>query len=165
MKKQIIVINGSGGAGKDTFVNLVSKYVPTMNYSSIDRIKEIAKECGWNGKKTEKDRKFLSDLKILCSKYNDLPMLCMRKNVQKFYNSKNELLFLHIREPIEISNAVILFNAKTLLIKRNSVKHITTNEADAGVFNYNYNYVIENNGTKEELDNKAKEFVETLSKL
>ena len=165
MKKQIIVINGSGGAGKDTFVNLVSKYVPTMNYSSVDRIKEIAKECGWNGKKTEKDRKFLSDLKYLCSQYNDLPMLCMRKNAQKFYNSKNELLFLHIREPIEISNAVILFNAKTLLIKRNSVKHIITNEADAGVFNYNYNYVIENNGTKEELDNKAKEFVETLSKL
>ena len=165
MKKQIVIINGSAGVGKDTFVNLVSKYVPTMNYSSIDRIKEIAKECGWNGKKTEKDRKFLSDLKILCSKYNDLPMLSMKKNVQKFYNSKNELLFLHIREPIEISNAVILFNAKTLLIKRNSVKHIITNEADAGVFNYNYNYVIENNGTKEELDNKAKEFVETLSKL
>ena len=165
MKKQIVIINGSAGVGKDTFVNLVSKYVPTMNYSSIDRIKEIAKECGWNGKKTEKDRKFLSDLKILCSKYNDLPMLSMRKNVQKFYDSKKELLFLHIREPIEISNAVILFNAKTLLIKRNSVKHIITNEADAGVFNYNYNYVIENNGTKEELDNKAKEFVETLSKL
>ena len=165
MKKQIVIINGSAGVGKDTFVNLVSKYVPTMNYSSIDRIKEIAKECGWNGKKTEKDRKFLSDLKILCSKYNDLPMLSMRKKVQKFYDSKNELLFLHIREPIEISNAVILFNAKTLLIKRNSVKHIITNEADAGVFNYNYNYVIENNGTKEELDNKAKEFVEILSKL
>ena len=165
MKKQIVIINGSAGVGKDTFVSLVSKYVPTMNYSSIDRIKEIAKECGWNGKKTEKDRKFLSDLKILCSKYNDLPMLSMRKTVQKFYDSKNELLFLHIREPIEISNAVILFNAKTLLIKRNSVKHIITNEADAGVFNYNYNYVIENNGTKEELDNKAKEFVEILSKL
>ena len=165
MKKQIIVINGSGGAGKDTFVNLVSKYVPTMNYSSVDRIKEIAKECGWDGKKTEKDRKFLSDLKYLCIQYNDLPMLYMKKNVQKFYNSENELLFLHIREPNEISNAVILFNAKTLLIRRKSVKHIITNEADAGVFNYNYNYVIENNGTKEELDNKAKEFVETLSKL
>ena len=94
MKKQIVIINGSAGVGKDTFVNLVSKYVPTMNYSSIARINEIAKECGWNGKKTEKDRKFLSDLKILCSKYNDLPMLSMRKNVQKFYNSKNELLFL-----------------------------------------------------------------------
>ena len=165
MKKQIVIINGSAGVGKDTFVNLVSKYVPTMNYSSIDRIKEIAKECGWNGKKTEKDRKFLSDLKILCSKYNDLPMLSMRKNVQKFYNSKNELLFLHIREPIEISNAVILFNAKTLLIKRKSVKHIITNEADAGVFNYNYNYVIDNDGTKEELECKAKEFIDTLSKL
>lgn len=165
MKKQIIVINGSGGAGKDTFVNLVSKYVPTMNYSSVDRIKEIAKECGWDGKKTEKDRKFLSDLKYLCNQYNDLPMLYMKKNVQKFYNSENELLFLHIREPNEISNAVILFNAKTLLIRRKSVKHIITNEADAGVFNYNYNYVIDNDGTKEELECKAKEFIDTLSKL
>ena len=159
MKKQIIVINGSGGAGKDTFVNLVSKYVPTMNYSSVDRIKEIAKECGWDGKKTEKDRKFLSDLKILCSKYNDLPMLSMRKNVQKFYNSKNELLFLHIREPIEISNAVILFNAKTLLIKRNSVKHITSNMADRNVFNYNYDLTINNDGSLDEFDVKANDFV------
>ena len=39
MKKQIVIINGSAGVGKDTFVNLVSKYVPTMKYSSIDRIK------------------------------------------------------------------------------------------------------------------------------
>ena len=163
--KQIYITNGMARCGKDTFAKFLNDIVPTLKYSSIDKVKDIAKLCGWDGGKTEKDRKFLSHLKILCSKYNDLPMLCMRKNAQKFYNSKNELLFLHIREPIEISNAVILFNAKTLLIKRNSVKHIITNEADAGVFNYNYNYVIENNGTKEELDNKAKEFVETLSKL
>ena len=64
-KHEIFIINGSGGCGKDTFVELFSKhYGPdkVWNYSSVDKVKRIAKEIGWTGAKTEKDRKFLSDL-------------------------------------------------------------------------------------------------------
>ena len=63
MKKQIIVINGTGGCGKTTFVELTQKYGKVINFSSVDKVKEVAKLIGWDGKKTEKDRKFLSDLK------------------------------------------------------------------------------------------------------
>ena len=63
--KQIVIINGTGGCGKDTFVSFVSKYKRVYNFSSIDKVKEIAKLIGWNGGKTDKDRKFLSDLKKL----------------------------------------------------------------------------------------------------
>ena len=31
--------------------------------------------------------------------------------------------------------------------------------ADENVFNYNYDFVIDNSGTKEELNNKAKDFI------
>lgn len=73
MNKQIFVINGSGGVGKDTFVELVSvelndklkRFHTVVNFSSVDKVKEIAREIGWDGRKTEKDRKFLSDLKSL----------------------------------------------------------------------------------------------------
>lgn len=75
MSKQIFVINGTGGAGKDTFVKMVSRqmdkmsnYAAVINVSSVDRIKEAAKIIGWNGGKEEKDRKFLSDLKELSSR-------------------------------------------------------------------------------------------------
>ena len=63
--KQIVIINGTGGCGKDTFVSFVSKYKRVYNFSSIDKVKEIAKLIGWDGGKTDKDRKFLSDLKKL----------------------------------------------------------------------------------------------------
>lgn len=59
MLKQIIIINGTGGSGKDTFVDFCSKYGNVMNFSSIDKVKEIASLIGWNGKKAEKDCKFL----------------------------------------------------------------------------------------------------------
>ena len=85
--KQIFIINGSGGVGKDTFVSLVSNNIATMNFSSVDKVKEIARDIGWLGEKTEKDRKFLSDLKLLCTDYNDMPFNSMRSKVAEFLNN------------------------------------------------------------------------------
>ncbi len=171
MNKQIFIINGSGGVGKDTFVELVSaelndilkKFHTVINFSSVDKVKDIAKEIGWTGKKSEKDRKFLSDLKILTSDYCDMPFKSIRSKVKEFVeDEESKFLFLHIREPEEITRAVKEFDAKTLLIIRNSVKHITSNMADENVFNYNYDFIIDNSGTKEELNGKAKDFVQEV---
>lgn len=168
MNKLIFIINGSGGVGKDTFVELVSvelndilkKFHTVINFSSVDKVKEIARAIGWSGKKSERDRKFLSDLKILTSEYCDMPFESMKNKVNKFLKDEESVfLFLHIREPEEITRAVKEFGAITVLIVRNSVKHITSNIADENVFNYNYDFVIDNSGTKEELSNKAKEFI------
>lgn len=65
MDKHIFIINGSGGVGKDTFVQLVSaelnnnlkKFHTVVNFSSVDKVKEIAKEIGWDGKKVGKRQK------------------------------------------------------------------------------------------------------------
>lgn len=165
------MINGSGGVGKDTFVELVSlelndrlkRFHTVINFSSVDKVKEIAKEIGWDGKKSEKDRKFLSDLKILTNEYCDMSFESMKNKVTEFIkDEKSKFLFLHIREPEEIVRAVKEFGAKTILIVRNSVKHITSNMADRNIFNYNYDFIIDNNGTKEELNNKAKDFVQEV---
>lgn len=160
MCKQVFVINGTGGAGKDTFVKLVSGYVPSINFSSIDRIKEIARQIGWTGTKTEKDRKFLSDLKQLAADFCDMPFKSLEKEVEEFYgnSNKDKFLFLHIREPQEIKRAVHKFNAKTILITREAAGVIISNKSDRDVFNYVYDFLIENNGTLEELGKKAEEF-------
>ena len=168
LDKQIFIINGSGGVGKDTFVDLVSvelndklKHFHTViNYSSVDKVKEIARKIGWDGKKSEKDRKFLSDLKILTSSYCDMPFESMKNKMIEFLgDEESKLLFLHIREPEEIERAVKAFKAKTILIVRDSVRHITSNMGDKNVFKYKYDFVIENNGTIEDLREKAKEFL------
>ena len=149
--KQVFIINGMARSGKDTFVDLVTERLPigaVMNYSSIDKIKEIAKKIGWDGRKTERDRKFLSDLKVLCTGYNDLPFRSLRHKVEEFYEDHYaKMLFLHIREPEEIERAKEAFRAKTISIIRPSIEQITSNMADAGVFDYDYDFVIENNGT------------------
>lgn len=168
MDKKIFIINGSGGVGKDLFVKLVSeelndiekRFNTVWNYSSVDKVKEIAKQIGWNGQKEERDRKFLSDLKVLCSDYCDMPFNDMRNKVEEFKKDDSSIfLFLHIREPEEIRRAVEEFNARTVLIKRSSVQHITSNMADANVFNYKYDYVIDNYGTLDNFRELAKYFI------
>lgn len=181
MKKQVFIINGSGGTGKDTFVELVNdsdnfykliggkytKRIKVYNHSSVTKVKKIAKIIGWNGEKTEKDRKFLSDLKLLTSEYNNMPLEDMKSYANKAFNNDFDkcdmkILFLHIREPEEVAKAVNEFkkyNVKTILVKRDSVKHITSNMADENVYNYNYDIVINNNGTLDDLKAKAECFL------
>ncbi len=161
MEKQIIVINGTGGSGKDTFVELCSKYCKVFNFSSIDKIKEIAKLLGWDGGKTEKDRKFLSDLKDLSTKYNDMPYESIKNAINDFYKTDDLIMFIHVREPKEISRIVTDFKAKTVLIKRKKHKIITSNFSDANVENYNYDYIIKNDTIKA-LDLSAKKFVSEI---
>ena len=161
MEKIIVIINGTGGSGKDTFVEFCSKYTSVMNFSSIDKVKEVAKVIGWTGSKTDKDRKFLSDLKKLTTEYNDMAFNSIKDAVTIFKNNEDNLLFIHIREPEEIERAKSSFAAKTLLIKRIGLENISTNYSDASVDNYSYDYIIENT-TLEELDENAKKFVKKL---
>lgn len=163
MKKQIIVINGTGGCGKDTFVDFCKKYSSIMNFSSIDKVKEIATLIGWNGTKTDKDRKFLADLKRLTTEYNDMAFNSIKEAINEFRNSRDELLFIHIREPEEIDRMVREFGAKTLLIKRDGLELIKSNPSDANVENYNYDFIVVNK-TLDDLDKQAYKFIDEIKK-
>ena len=169
--KIMVVINGVGGVGKDTFVECVAGLLGgcvdpvtefereiVQNISTVDLIKRAAKLLGWTGDKSNKDRKFLSDLKKVCCEYNDLPY----KIVQMEYEWGDfKILFVHCREPEEIQRFVDGFNAKTLLIKRDNIS-IPDNKSDLNVENYKYDYVIENNGTRKDLLKSADKFIKWL---
>lgn len=160
INKPIFIINGSAGVGKDTFVHMCDIYTKILNYSSVDKVKDIARMIGWDGSKDEISRKFLSDLKILTTAYNDMPFNAMRMQVDFFRKNENyKAMFLHIREPMEIKRAKQEFGANTILVVRDSVKHVTSNMADANVFNCEYDYVIKNNGSLDDLKKTAKEFL------
>lgn len=165
MNKTIIVINGSGSWGKDTFVHLIKKHCEyqVMNYSSVNKVKTIAKMGGWDGGKTEKDRKLLSDLKLLFSNYNDMPYKDVSEVINIFKQNSCPFLFLHIREPEEIQRFVDDFGAKTLLISNKNVKQIESNMADANVLNFKYDFVIDNSGTFEDLEDKAIKFIKEMN--
>jgi len=160
MNKQVIIINGTGGSGKDTFVEFCSEFAKVTNISSVDKVKEAAKILvGWNGEKDEKSRKLLVDLKQLSIEYNNSPTKYIQEEYDKFIKDNSEYLFIHIREIEEIEKIKKLLNAKTLLIRNPRIALITSNNSDGNVYNYNYDYIIENDGTLEDLKQKAKKFI------
>lgn len=161
MGKKIVIINGSGGVGKDTFVEFCNEFTNVKNISSVDKVKEAAKILvGWNGQKDDKSRKLLVDLKALSIAYNDYPMLYIKEEAEKFLkNPAQKIMFVHIREISEIKKVKQMLKAKTVLITSTRVQKITTNNSDANVEQYEYDDYISNDGTLDELRQKARQFV------
>ena len=88
---KVIIINGAGGVGKSTFVSLCheidSRVIET---STVDFVKEIALQAGWNGIKDEIGRRFISDLKDAMEHYHDIP----NQKLMNLFNLIQTILFL-----------------------------------------------------------------------
>lgn len=171
---KVVIVNGAPGSGKTTFESICEGYLGwhfCRSRSTVDKVKEIAEMCGWDGAKTLENRKFLSDLKDLLTNYNDLPFTDIidykdafsKQLVNSGLNEKMSLLFVDDREPAHIERIKKELGAVTLLIRRDiSENNPTSNHADANVLNYNYDYVINNNGTLKDLEEQAIEFLKFL---
>lgn len=163
--KKVYVTNGSAENGKDTFAEFLAKYISVFKYSSIDLVKEMFEVVGVSkGNKTEKKRKLWSDGKDLLTKYDDIPFKDIASIVADFKNDKieTEVLLIDIREPEEIARAVETFGAETILVRNPNAGKIESNHADRDVENYEYDYIIENNGTLEQLEFVARRFVDEI---
>lgn len=163
MDKTVIVINGRGGVGKDACVYAVARKYVVLNCSSITPIKTVAEDLGWDFfDKSDKARKFLSDLKMLSSEYNDFPFKYLLNKYDWFMTSDTmKVMFVHIREPEEIAKfKASVPNCKTLLIKSNRVERDFGNEADDNVDNYDYDYVYHNDKPLDEVDADFLKFFE-----
>lgn len=157
---KVIVINGMGGVGKSTFVTLCHSIDPNViETSTVDFVKEIAKFCGWNGKKNEKSRKFLSALKDAMEEFNDIP----NKKVDEFIQSHpNNIIFVNAREPKNIEYYVQKYKAKTILIRNPNAVPVNGNHADTEVENYHYDYYVYNCDGLDHLQEIAKNFMNIL---
>ena len=173
---KIVIINGAPRSGKDTFVGFCLDELKEYGhaFSTVDFVKDIARECGWNGEKTPKDRKFLSDLKDLLAEWNDVPYQMIRREIAKIrllaeqYNIDHDkfVIFIHCREPKEIQRFVEEYDAITVLVRRFEVENLEqSNHADSEFFNYKYDVEVMNNSTLDELKNTAKIFLENLLKF
>ncbi len=154
MRKTVIIINGRGGVGKDTLCFLAAKKLRVRNISSITPVKELAKRCGWGGEKTDRARRFLSDLKAALVNYNDYPTSWVYARYREFLRSEDDILFVHIREPEEIRKLVEKTGgqAKTLLIRGGArmAAHAYGNRSDDEVEDYTYDYYFKNDRPLEE---------------
>lgn len=156
-----VIVNGPPTAGKDTFCEMCISTLRARDYmaeivSSVALVKDIATKCGWNGEKTPKNRKFLSDLKDLLTEWDDVPTKDVIRRAEqidlnaKTYQSKDTIIFVMMREPSEIEKFVELTGAQTIIIMRDGTEE-QINHADNEIFDYPYDLYIDNNGTLDDL--------------
>lgn len=163
---KVFIVNGRGTSGKTTFetmvCNIAKKCEKTVEIrSTIDCVKEFAREIGWNGTKTPEDRRFLSDLKDALTRWKDVPYQNIKAEIQKCAELNVSAIFIDCREPSEIKRFVEDYNATTVLVQRGEFVMLG-NHADDNVLNYQYDVVIDNSRGLTELEEEATIFVETF---
>ena len=175
---KVVVINGAPTVGKDTFVTMCADVYGgkrILNISTVDYVKDIAYELGWDGTKTPKNRKFLSDLKDLLTEWEDIPFIQTCQRIESWLDfaceemgidEEEAVVFIHCREPDEIARFVEYYDAVALCIRRSEVENQEqSNHAGAKVFDYVYDYTIYNDSTLSWLRNEALVFLRDYLKL
>jgi len=163
----IIIINGSGGCGKDTFIEYVIKHSEQSiyNISTVDWIKEF---CKIQFSIDPSDKSLTNRAKWHEEKMHHSKFIfyeVCREIDKVFYNHEkggllDPIVFIHCRESKEISKFIENYkNCLTLLIRRDSIQ-IPDNFADQDVENYDYDIVIDNNEEQDALEAKAVNFLE-----
>lgn len=172
---RVVAVNGMPRCGKDTFIDLCIEKLGNRGRktSSIDFVKKIAFYCGWRGEKNQKNRKFLSDMKDILTEWGDIPYKEIEKAIKvwEIWNERHQIeddcyIFICIREPKELEKAKERLGATCILIRRNDAEvALVSNHADEEVFDFTYDYIIDNNSDLAQLEDSADLLVEELERV
>ena len=166
---KVVIVNGMPESGKTTAQEICRDTLKLLNWgcvieSSVQWVKDVAKYAGWDGTKTDKNRKFLSDLKAVLTSWDDAVLRHLIDTVDDYYyTGRDFVIFIDIREPYEIEKAKEAFNATTLIVRRPQVEcNCYNNTSDMNVFNYKYDYTIWNDRGIDELRYECGIFIDEL---
>ena len=166
MNKMIFILNGVHSTGKDTFVKYINSFgIEAVHYSYVDFTRNMLDSVGVDiNNKTDKIRKLLCDINNALEEYNDIPFKDCCNVADDFKNDwlEGNWLIIDCREPKKIERLKQKLNAKTIFIKSN--KKITAdNVADKAVAeDYQYDYIIDNTGTLDDLEADTLNFVKSI---
>ena len=185
-RTKVVIINGKPQSGKDTFCKYAQGYCDddesanTLIISSVDPLKEILTQLGWDGTKTDKIRDMLMDMKQLWVQNQDGPTMFLFNNILEFHKActgEDNIVFVHIREPEEIKklvNALTGFESMgidviSLLVIRkgeedtpNQPAETRRSDDEALINSYKYDVTINNDEDLIKLQELAAEFVDKL---
>lgn len=157
-----------------------SEPISVINFSSIDLEKEILSVASAYydqirdsaEQKDDRYRSALSALKgYLNDAYNISEIVLQRKldnHIKLLDEFSNVMMFIHCREPIEIDRTKTTLRnngfaaVHTILVKGSVPIDAYTNSSDRSVMDYVYDYTIDNNGTLDDLKEKAVKFVDSF---
>ena len=185
-RTKVVIINGKPQSGKDTFCKYAQGYCDddesanTLIISSVDPLKEMLTQLGWDGTKTDKIRDMLMDMKQLWVQNQDGLTMFLFNNILEFHKActgEDNIVFVHIREPEEIKklvNALTGFESMgidviSLLVIRkggedtpNQPAETRRSDDEALINNYEYDVTINNDEDLIKLQELAAEFVDKL---
>lgn len=185
-RTKVVIINGKPQSGKDTFCKYAQGYCDddesanTLIISSVDPLKEILTQLGWDGTKTDKIRDMLMDMKQLWVQNQDGPTMFLFNNILEFHKActgEDNIVFVHICEPEEIKklvNALTGFESMgidviSLLVIRkggedtpNQPAETRRSDDEALINSYEYDVTINNDEDLIKLQELAAEFVDKL---
>lgn len=177
--KYVVIVNGKPDSGKTTFQNKCIDYLDKTEmayghiHSSIDYIKSIYRQLGWDGKKSDKARKDLSALKQMWVYNCNGPLVDVWEYVLKLDNDSDHVVFVDIREESEIIKLKEVFDnlgpvgikCTTVFIDRNDnagLEYGNKSDDDVGKEMSIYEHVVLNNGSIDGLMNSAIVFIDGL---
>lgn len=185
-RTKVVIINGKPQSGKDTFCKYAQGYCDddesanTLIISSVDPLKEMLTQLGWDSTKTDKIRDMLMDMKQLWVQNQDGPTMFLFNNILEFHKActgEDNIVFVHIREPEEIKklvNALTGFESMgidviSLLVIRkggedtpNQPAETRRSDDEALINSYEYDVTINNDEDLIKLQELAAEFVDKL---
>lgn len=183
-KTRVIIINGVAESGKDTFASYVADYcnrddsANVLNLSSVQPIKDMLRQFGWDGNKIPMVRNIIANIKGIWTADNNGPTMYLLNNILEFHKSKydeDNIIFCHIREMNEIDKLVNILTGMerlgiefvTLYVQRDIVGYSDISKPEVDDIQVNspsdyYHVIISNNKTKQDLKRTAEEFVDEL---
>jgi hypothetical protein len=162
-KVDIIVLSGVARSGKDTWAREVVDYcrtelcTPAEHFSTINPYKEIAANLfDWKGEKDESGRRLLSDLKTAAARYNRGPLIYTWYFVD---DNPKAVKIIQTREPEEMETIKRMHNTRVMrvLVDRPRLE-VPNNVGDQTCRDGEYDEVVMNTGTVDDLRRKARQF-------
>lgn len=166
----VVILNGVGRSGKGTVYEDMNKLLPGVWYSWVEKVRTMLRENGVDvDNKTPEMRRLLAGV---CSafdemdlNFNDVKRVIL--DVENWKYDQKRTAYIDIRDPKNIDKIkkfckALGIDCFTVYVKRDV--ECPDNAADIAASNtdYKYDYVIDNNGTLEELEAKCEKIIHEI---
>lgn len=134
--------------------------------STIDPVRSLLRQAGFQiDRKGPAERRLLSEVADAVETYNSFRTTYVMDFIERVAGPHNHVTFVHLREPAlitklkerftpskpkenSVSSVAVEYAVATLIVRNPNAEHApTSNESDANVLKYKYDYMLVNNSS------------------
>jgi dephospho-CoA kinase len=174
---KIIVLSGKAQSGKNVCASIIKDYYNSLNLKTVvvsyaSYLKMYAKEVlGWDGNDNSKPRDFLQQVgvELIKNKINSNMLIDRVIDDIKVYSYFFDVIVISDARFVDEISVIKNDFSDVVVIHINGMENSLTNEqrnhsTETGLDNYNdYDFIINNYGSKDELNNKIMEVLKCIN--